>query len=98
MMLRRIAVAMAVVLAVVSTTALTPRRAAAIDNLEYIIPAAIGGAAALALVIAILMADRTKEPELDLVAHPGLGARGLAPFGVEMACRSASGEIAWLCW
>ena len=59
---------LALVLAMLTATAVTPRRAAATDNLVYIIPAAVGGVVIVVLVVAILMADRTKETELELVA------------------------------
>ncbi|MBX3024520.1 hypothetical protein KF840_06380 [bacterium] len=92
-MTRRIAVVMLAALVFVATLA-APRRAAATDNLVYIIPAAIGGAVALVAIIAILVVDRS-EPEYELVPNaPRRAQRGLqfAPscaltdHGLPLAC------------
>jgi len=91
-------VAVALIVAVVTmATGLVPRRAAATDNLVYIIPAAVSGVVIVALVIAILVADRTKEPDLDLaegLQRPEQPA--LVRFG--QACRRPTGEMPLLCW
>lgn len=95
-MVRRLVAVVVLAAALVVGPALLPRRAAAIDNLEYIIPAAVGGVVAIALIVAILMADRTKEPELDFAPAP-LPAR--APrVQIGAACRLPTGEPALLCW
>lgn len=92
-------VAVALIVAFVTTaTVVTPRRAVATDSLVYIIPAAVSGVIIVALVVAILFANRTKEPELDLAqAVPAPPERpALLRFG--QACRRPSGEIPLLCW
>lgn len=95
-MTRRIA-ALLLAFLVLAATLGVPRRAAAADNLEYIIPAAVGGAVAIVAIVAILMADRT-EPEYELVQshlptrRPGPGLH-LAP-----ACAPDAHGLPLLCW
>jgi len=99
MLTMRRLVAVALIVAFVTTATVTaPRRAVATDNLVYIIPAAVSGVLVIALVVAILFANRTKEPELDLVqALPPRPERpALLRFG--QACRRPTGEIPLLCW
>ena len=96
-MKQRIAV---VILALVmcAATAALPRRAAADDNLQYIIPAAVGGVVAIIAIVAIIMADRS-EPEYELVqlrlphAAPTIGGVHLAPD-----CAPDANGLPLLCW
>ncbi|MFN8644692.1 MAG: hypothetical protein U0802_24645 [Candidatus Binatia bacterium] len=94
-MTRRI-VALLLTLAVVAATLSVPRPARASNNLEYIIPAAVGGAVALVAIIAILMADRS-EPEYELV--PSLPRRQ-PQGGVHLApaCAPNAQGLPLLCW
>lgn len=95
-MTRRIVTAALAVVIFVATMA-APRRAAATDNLVYIIPAAIGGAVALVAIIAIMVTDRT-EPEYEL-AQSRLPHR--APTGgihLAPACRPDAQGLPLLCW
>jgi hypothetical protein len=98
-MMRRLVVAVAVLMAIMTATALLPRRAEAVDDLVYIIPAAVGGVVAVVLIVAILMADREDEPELGLTAArlPPLDERR---DGVRLApdCRPTGGGISLICW
>ncbi|MGD9762490.1 MAG: hypothetical protein AB7V27_02075 [Candidatus Binatia bacterium] len=75
----------------------TPRRAAASDNLEYIIPAAVGGAVALILIVAILMAD-SDDDEYGLAegALPELPRRPGLKLAHECAPTAAGRPL--LCW
>jgi len=95
-MTRRIALVL-LALVVLATTVAVPRRAVASDNLQYIIPAAIGGAVAIVAIIAILMADRS-EPEYDLVQLrvPRTQPRG----GLQLApsCAPDANGRPLLCW
>lgn len=95
-MTRRIG-ALLVALLVLAATLGTPRRAHASDNLQYIIPAAVAGAVALVVIIAIVMADRT-EPEYELVQQP-LPKR-VSPGGVRLApdCHPGAQGLPLLCW
>ncbi|MDX2170884.1 MAG: hypothetical protein SF182_27700 [Deltaproteobacteria bacterium] len=74
-----------------------PRRAAASDNLEYIIPAAVTGVVAVIVIVAIVMAD-DDEPEMDLtqagldIGPPREGLR-LAPD-----CAPTAAGRPLLCW
>lgn len=83
-------------MAVATGVALVPKRAAAVDNLEYIIPAALGGVLAVILIIAVLMADKEKE-ELYLVDGPLPDERPPA-LRVGPACASPSTGMPLLCW
>jgi hypothetical protein len=95
-MTRRIALVALAVMVFVATLA-APRRAAATDNLVYIIPAAVGGVVALVAIIAILVADRT-EPEYDLVqsrlwrTEPRVGLQ-FAP-----SCAPDAHGLPLVCW
>lgn len=95
-MTRRIALVALAVLVFVATLA-APRRAAATDNLVYIIPAAIGGAVALVAIIAILVVDRS-EPEYELVQTrlPKAAPRGGIHFAP--ACAPDAQGLPLLCW
>jgi hypothetical protein len=96
-MKQRISV-MIVALVICAATIAVPRRAAADDNLQYIIPAAVGGVVAIIAIIAIIMADRS-EPEYELVqlrlphAAPTIGSVHLAPD-----CAPGANGLPLLCW
>jgi hypothetical protein len=94
--MRRV-VAVALIVAVVTAAALVPRKAQAVDDLVYIIPAAVSGVIIVAVVVAIMVADRSKDEDLDLVAsvEPRQPSRGIQ-FGP--ACRRPTGEVALFCW
>jgi hypothetical protein len=97
-MTRRLLVGIALVMALVTGLTLIPRRAAATDNLVYIIPAALGGVAMVVVVIAIVMSEHNAEPELDL-ADQRLPAAA-PPHGVHFApmCRPSADGLPLLCW
>jgi hypothetical protein len=97
-MMRRMVVVVALVMAIVTGTALVPRRAAAVDSLVYIIPAAVGGVAVVAVLIAILMADRKGEPELDLAdrLRPPREPAGGVHFAPH--CGPTAAGMPLLCW
>ncbi len=96
-MKQRIAVVILALILCLATVAL-PRRAAATDNLQYIIPAAVGGVVAVVAIIAILMVDRS-EPEYELVqlrlphVAPVMGSVHLAPD-----CAPDANGLPLLCW
>lgn len=94
MMQRLVAVA-ALVIALVVGLSVTPRRAAAVDDLVYIIPAAVGGVVAVIAIVAIVMADRT-EPEIELRDAP----RPVAEPGIHVApdCAVTATGRPLLCW
>lgn len=75
-----------------------PAPAAASDNLEYIIPAAVGGVVAVVAIVAIVMADRT-EPEYELVDWH-LQSLDERRDGVRLAHQCAPGALGrpLLCW
>ncbi|MFN8645058.1 MAG: hypothetical protein U0802_26545 [Candidatus Binatia bacterium] len=93
-MTRRMALPL-LALVVLAVTVATPRRAAATDNLVYIIPAAVGGVVAVVAIVAILVADRS-EPEYELAplpkAHPQSGIH-FAP-----SCAPGATGVPLLCW
>ena len=95
-MTRRIALII-LALVILAVTVVVPRRAAATDNLVYIIPAAVGGAVAVVAIIAILMADRS-EPEYELA--PLLAPREHPQSGVHLApsCAPTATGRPLLCW
>ena len=98
--MRRWLIAVALIMAVVvGGTVFLPRRAAASNDLVYIIPAAVGGAVAVVVLIAIFMADRKSEPELELAEAQ---RRALPPAreGLHFAteCRPTDGGLPLLCW
>lgn len=97
-MTRRLLVAMALIMVVVMGVTLAPRRAHATDNLVYIIPAALGGAALVVVLIAILMSEHKAEPELDFADHQGPMPQ--PPSGVHLApaCRPTADGLPLLCW
>lgn len=74
-----------------------PRPAAASDNLEYIIPAAVTGVVAVIVIVAIIMADKT-EPEMDLRAR-GLDL-GPRDTGLKLApdCPLTAAGRPLFCW
>ncbi len=96
-MVRR-AVAVAVIAAMITAmVAATPRRAAATDNLVYIIPAAVGGVVIVAVLIAIIMTNRSKDSDMELVSASD--RRDENPrLRVGPACRRPNGEMPLLCW
>ncbi|MEO8604299.1 MAG: hypothetical protein ABI629_17120 [bacterium] len=85
--------ALAVGLLVAALT--TPRRAAATDNLEYIIPAAVAGVVAVIVIVAIVMADRT-DPDMELTGMP----KGPPHEGLKLApaCPVTANGRPLLCW
>jgi hypothetical protein len=97
-MTRRLLVGMALMMVVVTGVTLAPRQARATDNLVYIIPAALGGAVMVVVVIAILISEHKAEPELDLVDHQG--SMPEPPSGVHLApaCRPTADGLPLLCW
>ena len=97
-MLRRVVVVLALILAIVTATAVTPRRVEATDNLVYIIPAAVGGVVIVVLVVAILMANRTKEPELELAASRAPAAEPRDGVRLAFDCPASPGGFSLLCW
>ena len=98
-MIRRLVVVVAFVMAIVTLVGLAPRRAAAIDDLAYIIPAAVGGVVIIVLVIAILVVDKEDDSEFDLrevsqmPENPAPGGVRIAPY-----CRTSAGDFALICW
>lgn len=100
-MLRRLVVAVAVFMAIVTATALVPRRAGAddVNNLVYIIPAAVGGVVIVVLVIAIMMANREDDSELGLTADR-LPPLDEARAGIRLAphCQPNGGGLSLICW
>ena len=96
-MIRHIAMVV-VALVVLVGTMTVPRRAAADDNLQYIIPAAVGGAVALVAIIAILVADRT-EPEYEELVQSYLPRRK-PQDGIQLApsCAPEAHGLPLLCW
>lgn len=98
-MMRRLVVAVALLMAVVMASVCIPRRAEAVDDLVYIIPAAVGGVVIVVLIVAILMADRGDDNELSLVQQRQL-LEPETPSGVRLAphCPPGPGGIALICW
>jgi hypothetical protein len=96
-MIRRMALVVAALVVLVGTLTV-PRRAAAADNLEYIIPAAVGGAVALVAIIAILMADRS-EPEYEELVQSRL-PRLEPQSGIRLApsCAPDAHGLPLVCW
>jgi hypothetical protein len=90
----RILLAVVLLLAMLGSA---PRRAAADDNLEYIIPAAVTGVVAVIVIVAIVMADKT-EPEMDLSAA-GLGLEPRRE-GLKLApdCAPTAAGRPLFCW
>jgi anaerobic C4-dicarboxylate transporter len=98
-MVRRLVVAVAVFMAVVMATALVPRRAEAIDDLVYIIPAAISGVVIIVLVVAVLMANREDDQELSLTAEEQqLPREARDGFRLAPNCKPSGGGLALFCW
>jgi len=98
-MVRRLVVAVAVFMAVVMATALVPRRAEAVDDLVYIIPAAVSGVVIIVLVVAVLMADREDDQELSLTAEEQqLPREARDGFRLAPNCKPSGGGLALLCW
>ena len=95
-MTRRI-VALVLALLVMASTLAVPRRAAATDNLEYIIASAVGGAVALVAIVAILMADRS-EPEYDLVQRQLPQRRPSGGIRLAPACAPDAQGLPLVCW
>jgi len=97
--MRRLVVAVALLMAVVMASVCIPRRAEAVDNLVYIIPAAVGGVVVVVLIIAILMANRSDDNELPLVQQRRL-LEPEKPSAVRLAphCPPSPGGIALVCW
>jgi hypothetical protein len=92
-MLRGLLAALLLLAMVVSA----PRQAAASDNLEYIIPAAVTGVVAVIVIVAIVMADHS-DPEMDLRASGlDLGPRA---EGLKLApdCPTTAAGRPLLCW
>ena len=95
-MTRRI-VALGLALLMMAAALSVPRRAAATDNLEYIIPAAVGGAVALVAIIAIVMADRS-EPEYELVQSRLPRRQARAGLHLAPDCSPDARGLPLLCW
>ena len=98
-MMRRLVVAIALMLAVATGVTLFPRPASASSSdLVYIIPAAVGGVAVIALVIAIVVTEHKAEPELDFADHqlPVVAPSG----GIHLApkCRPTAEGLPLFCW
>jgi hypothetical protein len=84
-------------LALCAAVVTAPGPAVATDNLEYIIPAAIGGAVALILIIAIIMADHDDdEMEFAAAAAPAMARRPEVRFAPD--CPSSAAGMPLLCW
>ena len=98
-MVRRLVVAVAVFMAVVMGTTLMPRRAEAVDDLVYIIPAAVGGVVVVVLIVAILMANREDDSELSLTAEEQqLPHEARDGFRLAPNCKPSGGGLALFCW
>ena len=98
-MMRRLVVAIALILAAVTVVTFLPRRASASSSdLVYIIPAAVGGVSIIALVIAIVVTEHKAEPSLDFAEHqlPVLDR----PGGIHLApqCRPTADGLPLFCW
>lgn len=98
-MIRRLVVMVALVMALATLVALVPRRAAAVDQLAYIIPAAVGGVVLVVVLVAILMADRDDESDLQLAAKAQLPPDAPAS-GLRFApnCGLTNDSVALICW
>jgi hypothetical protein len=95
--MRRLMAVALIIAVVTAAVCMPPRRAAATDSLVYIIPAAVSGVIVVALVIAIMMANHSKEPELDL-AEAVQPPERTGPIQFGQACRRPTGEMPLLCW
>lgn len=96
-MTRRV-IGLVLAVALCAATLAMPRRAAASsDNLEYIIPAAVGGAVALILIIAIVMADRD-DSEMEFTRGPMPEPLSRPGFKLAPACRPTGAGLPLLCW
>jgi hypothetical protein len=95
-MIRHIALIAVAIVMFVATLAV-PRQAEATDNLEYIIPAAVGGAVAVVAIIAILMADRS-EPEYELAPWPPPAATRRGAVQLAPACAPNAQSLPLICW
>lgn len=98
MAMRRLLVGTALLMTVVVVAALRPRPAVASDNLQYIIPAAVGGAVAVVLIIAIIISEHKAEPELDLIDR--LSPPVQSPHRLHWAptCPPTADTVPLLCW
>jgi hypothetical protein len=98
-MIRRLMIAVALLVAVVIATSCVPRRAEAVDDLVYIIPAAIGGVVLVVALVAIFMADRD-DSELSLIDQRRLLEPEPPNGGIRIgpACQSPAGGMPLLCW
>ncbi len=95
--MRRRTVALILALTLCAATVMAPRPASASDNLQYIIPAAIGGAVALVLIIAIIVADHDDdEMEFALAAAPAPPRRPEVRFAPD--CPPTTAGLPLLCW
>ena len=96
-MVHRVLRGLLVGMLLLATVMVAPRRAAASDNLEYIIPAAVTGVVAIIVIVAIVMADRT-EPEMDFTAvrlDYGPPAEGIK---LALDCPMTAAGRPLLCW
>lgn len=96
-MIRRIALVV-VALVVLVGTMTVPRRAAASDNLEYIIPAAVGGVVALVAIIAIVVADRSEPEYEELVQSYRPRTEPTGGIHLAPACAPDAHGLPLLCW
>ena len=98
MAMRRLLVGTALLMSVVVGVALRPRPAVASDNLQYIIPAAVGGAVLIVLVIAVIVSEHKQEPEMDLVDR--LPPPVESPHRIHWApkCPPTADTLPLFCW
>jgi hypothetical protein len=98
MAMRRVLVGVALLMTVVMTVALRPRPAVASSDLQYIIPAALGGAVLIVLVIAVIVSEHKQEPEMDLVDR--LPPPVESPQRIHWApkCPPTAGTLPLFCW
>lgn len=77
-MVRRLVVVVALVMAMLAGMTVRAQPAQAIDDLVYIIPAAVGGVVAVIAIVAIIMANRSEDEfELRDAAPPPPNDGGL---------------------
>ena len=97
MAMRRLLVATALFMAVVAAVALRPQPARA-DNLQYIIPAALGGVAIVVVLVAIVISEHKSEPELDLADRLRPAVDPSRAVHLAPACRPIENGLPLICW
>lgn len=95
--MNRRVVGLVMALALCAAIVAAPRRAVASDNLQYIIPAAVGGAVALVLIIAIVMADRDKD-EMEFAAALAPEPPRRPEVRLAPDCPPTAAGLPLLCW